>query len=92
MVNRIDIWSLFNGELYKLGLSRYEFNIFLVSLALLILVDLLNFFKSESLSAFLANQNIWFRWLALLTLLLAVIIFGEYGPAFDAKQFIYFQF
>lgn len=44
------------------------------------------------MDAFLAEQNLWFRWGVLLALIAAVYIFGIYGPGYDAQQFIYFQF
>ena len=40
----------------------------------------------------LAKQKIWVRWLVIFAGLFAVIIFGTYGPGFDAKSFIYEQF
>ena len=40
----------------------------------------------------LARQNIWFRWLVYYGLIFAVLIFGIYGPGYDASTFIYFQF
>jgi hypothetical protein len=49
-------------------------------------------FKGMTLDAFLFTQNIWFEWVVLIGLILMIFIFGEYGPTFDAKQFIYFQF
>jgi len=41
---------------------------------------------------FLQEQNIWFRWLVCLLLILLVVVYGKYGPDYDAAQFIYFQF
>lgn len=40
----------------------------------------------------LAAQNLWFRWGFLLCAIFVVLIFGVYGPGFNAAQFIYFQF
>ena len=92
MFTRLDFWSLFNGELYCLGLERQEMNILCLSLVLLLLVDLIRYFKRERLDVFLKQQNLWFRWGVLLFLIGAVAVFGIYGPGYDAKQFIYFQF
>ena len=89
---RPDFWSLFNGELYELGLARPEINILLLGLVLLFLVDLIRYFRKERLDEFLSAQNLWFRWGVLLFLIAAIAIFGIYGPEYDAKQFIYFQF
>jgi hypothetical protein len=45
-----------------------------------------------NLDKFLLGQNLWFRWFVILALTMGSVIFGAYGPVFDAKQFIYFQF
>jgi hypothetical protein len=37
----------------------------------------------------LEKQNLLFRWMLLLGLIFAVIIFGYYGPGYDASSFIY---
>ena len=44
------------------------------------------------LDVFLMSQNLWFEWFAVIGLIVMIFIFGEYGPAFDPQQFIYFQF
>ena len=38
------------------------------------------------------EQNLWFRWMVVIGLVVAIIVYGEYGIAFDSNQFIYFQF
>lgn len=85
-------WALFNGDLYLLGLDRTEMNVLIGSLIALLVVDLIRYRRKQMLDAFLFEQNIWFEWLVIILLIVAIYIFGEYGPAFDAKQFIYFQF
>ena len=40
----------------------------------------------------LSKQNLVFRWAMILLLLLAVFVFGMYGPGYDAKDFIYARF
>ena len=85
-------WVLFDGEIYTLGLDRIEMNILIVSLVILFLVDLVRYLKKQTLDVFLMSQNLWFEWFALIGLIVMIFIFGEYGPAFDPQQFIYFQF
>lgn len=87
-----DFWRLFDESLYGLGLNHFEMNILYVSLTILTLVDLIQYKKKLRIDHFLAEQCLWFRWLVLFGLIFAVVIFGVYGPAFDAQQFIYFQF
>ena len=38
------------------------------------------------------KQNLIFRWVVLLVALFSIIIFGIYGPGYDASSFIYKQF
>jgi len=87
-----DPWSLFNGELYTLGLDRMECNILIVSAVLLFLVDLLKYLKKQSIEVFLKEQCIWFRWGVIFALIITVLVFGIYGIKFESSQFIYFQF
>lgn len=92
LFTRWDPWSLYNGELYTLGLDRFEFNVLLVAAAVLFLVDLIYYIKKQSIVLFLKEQCIWFRWGVILLLIWAVLVYGVYGINFDSSQFIYFQF
>ncbi len=85
-------WILFSDGLYNLGLNMTEMNILVFSIVILLLVDLVHELKGMTLDAFLFTQNIWFEWSVLIVLILMTFVFGKYGPTFDAKQFIYFQF
>ena len=38
------------------------------------------------------SQGLVTRWLIYLALFFYILIFGIYGPLYDATQFIYFQF
>ena len=58
----------------------------------LFLVSLIRRFREQKPDEFLFEQNIWFEWTVVIALISSIFIFGEYGPAFDAKQFIYFRF
>lgn len=85
-------WVLFDQSLYNLGLNQSEVHILFFSIIILFLIDLIRYKKSITLDIFLREQCLWFRWGAIFILLFYIIIFGIYGPAFEAKQFIYFQF
>lgn len=92
MVMKWDPWSLFNGEIYTLGLERPEFNILLAGVVVLFLADLIRYKKGQSVSGFLAEQCIWFRWGVLFAMMWSTLVFGIYGIQFSSSQFIYFQF
>lgn len=89
---RWDPWSLFNGEIFNLGLDRPEFNILLVSVLVLFLAELVRYLKRQTIDAFLREQCIWFRWGVVMLLILSILVYGIYGVKFESAQFIYFQF
>lgn len=84
-------WVLFDGSLLQIGLDGKDWNVLLVFLALLLIVDLLRT-KKVFLPERYVRQNLIFRWLVILTGICAVLLFGIYGVGYDAAQFIYFQF
>ncbi len=92
MFTKWDPWSLFNGEIYNLGLDRFEFNVLVIAAVVLLLVDLIRYCKKQMITEFLQEQCIWFRWGVILALIFATIIYGMYGIQFESSQFIYFQF
>ena len=77
-------------DLVTLGLGKADFIVLMVALVILFLAD---YFKSRvDLKAILARQNLWFRWMVYYALIFSILIFGIYGPEYNASQFIYFQF
>lgn len=92
IVVRFDPWVLFNGNLYTLGLERYEANILILSIIILFVVDYIRYRKGERIDAFLQKQNLWFRWIAIIVFICVILVYGKYGPDYDVNQFIYFQF
>lgn len=89
---QFDPWNLTNGIIYKMGLSTQEMNILIVALILMFIVDLIKYKKNQRIDEFLNEQILPFRWGVMLILLIFVLVFGIYGPKFDAQNFIYFQF
>ena len=85
-------WILFDGSIYDILLSVNEVHILIIALVILFLVDLIRYKKNLTLAGFLNNQNLWFRYAVIFALLFFILIYGQYGPGFSAKQFIYFQF
>lgn len=85
-------WVLFDDSLYRVALSRMEWGILLVALGLLFLGDLVRYAKEMTIARFLHEECLLFRWIVLWLLFFSVAVFGIYGPDFDPKQFIYFQF
>ncbi len=83
--------GFFDGSLYTLELSRPGFLLAILALFLLYAVGRLQE-QGISLRERIADNNLLFRWIVYYGLLFSIIIFGIYGPGYDAKQFIYMQF
>ena len=92
MVTRFNPWVLFNDEIYAFGLDEKECAIFFMALLLLLTVDLIRYVKKMDFGTFLYTQNMVFRWLVMLFLIAALLVYGEYGITFSSAQFIYFAF
>ena len=92
MITQWDIWVLFDGSLYQMGLSVTEWHILFFALVILIMVDILKYKRNMRIDMFLEKQCLWFRWGVLFLLIFSIIVYGEYGINFSSDQFIYFQF
>lgn len=92
MITSWNPWVLFDGSLYTHGVSERYFEVLVIAVLVLLLVDWIKYKKSMEIDTWLSQQCIWFRWGTMLMLLMAVIILGAYGPAYEAANFIYFQF
>lgn len=88
---RFNLWVLTDGSLFTLGLDAKDWNVLLVGIFLLLLVDILRY-KGVNLPELFLKQNLWFRWLVFYVGIFAVVIFGVYGAQYNAAGFIYFRF
>lgn len=84
-------WVLFDGS-FTTGWSSIETVVFWLGILLVFCSDLLREKRQVSFPAWLQQQNLLFRWGAILALFVSVLIFGMYGVNFDSSQFLYFQF
>lgn len=82
--------ALLEGGLFTLGLDRPDFTVALISLTVLILGDLLQ--ERWPMGEILERQVFPVRWVLYLLVIFSVLIFGIYGPGYDAASFIYFAF
>lgn len=84
-------WILLdNSSIYTAGLDLLDFRVLMISLLVLFVVELLQ--RKGSVREKLFKQNIVFRWTVIYALFFAIVIFGCYGPGYDATSFIYRQF
>ena len=80
-------WVLWNQSVYLLGLDAKNVWILFFAIAILLLVSILQ--TKTDIRGWLAKQGIVFRYAVVYLALFAVLIFGIYGPGYDAVQFIY---
>ena len=84
-------WFTYGGNLGVFGLTMATRNVLLVSLAILLFADICKY-RGIVIREWILSQGLWLRWLILYAAIFGILIFGVYGPGFDASQFIYFQF
>ena len=89
---KMDLWVLSGGEIFTYGLDAAECRILMAALLILIIVDILRVRTGLMIDQWLAGQYAGFRIAFVLLIVMLTIVFGQYGPGFDSKQFIYFQF
>ena len=92
IVRHADPWALFDGSVFAAGLSMPEFLVAVCGLLILLAVDRIRCRKGMQLDAYLNTQSLWYRWGVYIFLICSILIFGIYGTAYDATEFIYFQF
>ena len=84
-------WILFDGSLYTLGLDDKNFRLMIYCIIILIIVDICKRY-SIAIRKAVCRQDYIFRWLFISLSITGILVFGKYGPAYDAANFIYFQF
>lgn len=83
-------WIFTTGSIYKLGLDRKDFVVAILCIIVVLIVDLMKI--HGSIKDKLYEKNTLFRWAVYITAIMAILIFGEYGPGYSAQEFIYLQF
>ena len=91
MIGVYNPWILTDGSLFTLGLDAKEWNVLLIGIAFLLIVDIFRY-KKVDLVSFFMEQNLWFRWILFYVGIIIVVLFGVYGARYNAAGFIYFQF
>lgn len=86
-----NFWIFFDGSLYGLGLDQKDFLVMLFAMLVLFVVSFCNY-RGISVRQVISKQWLPWRWLCYLLAIFFVLIYGIYGPAYDAGAFIYFQF
>lgn len=92
MFTKWNPWTIADKTLYNIGLSNYEWNVLLVALMLLMVVDVIRVHKKVRIDSFINTQGALVKGILIVVMVVMIGIFGQYGGGYDAKQFIYFQF
>lgn len=92
MVTVSEPWNLFNNTVYQLGLDTLQMNILLCAMAVILSLDLAKYRWEKNVDELVQEQNWVFQGMIYILLFLAILVLGMYGQAYDAREFIYFQF
>ena len=87
-VNRLNPWVLFDGSIQNLGVTWIDINLIIFGVYLLCRVAYLREIY-EYARIWMKKQILPYRWLIWIVLFFCVIIYGLYGPGYDASSFIY---
>lgn len=84
-------WVLFDGSIYNCGLDSKNFLLMLICIGILLFADLCKT-RKIIIRKVIIEQDYWVRCLLTVVAVLFILTFGKYGPAYNAENFIYFQF
>lgn len=80
-----------DGKIYTYGLDKDNMMVLILAIGLLLVIGIMQE-SGIKIRESLAKQNLIFRWGIIFALLAVVMIFGVYGPEYDASAFIYGRF
>ena len=83
-------WVLFDGTLFNYSFTVKDMNLIVICLGLFALIS--HFQMQGSVREWIAKQGIVFRFGLTILALLAVIVFGIYGPGYNAASFAYMAY
>lgn len=81
-------WIFFDGSMMKFGVTHADLNMIIFGVFLLFIVGILQE-KYTCARVWIKKQILPFRWLIWLGLFTVILIYGSYGPGYDASDFIY---
>ncbi len=84
-------WVLFDGSLYTHGLEWLHFIVAIVFMVAMLVVDVIHE-KGIKIRALIAKQKLPLRWVVYYGAIIALIVFGMYGPGLTATSFVYGAF
>lgn len=85
--SELGLGAILGNNLYSYGITEKGFEVLIISVFILFAVDFLQ--ERISIREELAKQSTALRWIIIYVAIFAVLIFGCYGPGYDAAAFIY---
>lgn len=84
-------WVLFDGSFVECGLDFKNMCLVVGCSGILAFADYCKY-RGIQVRRIIMQQDYWFRWLFVAVTVVFLLVFGKYGPSYDAANFIYFQF
>ena len=81
------LWTIFDGSLYEHGLDYKNFCVAVIGIAAIWISDMLG--EHINIREALSKQPLVLRWFVYYSGMVILLIFGMYGEAFDASNFVY---
>lgn len=81
-------WIFFDNSILNLGVTWSDINIIIFVTALMVIVAVLRE-RNGYARNWIQNQCILMRWSIWIVIFIVVLIYGKYGPGYDASMFIY---
>lgn len=91
IVGTSNLWQIFDGTLYTLGLTQSSFDLMFVITIIVLIFEYIHNEKHDLVDGF-SSQGIIFRCFVYYSILFAIFIFGIYGASNGSGHFIYGQF
>lgn len=91
MLSEHKLWVLIDDSLFTHGLDRKDFYIAVIGIVVILLIDLAHE-KGAKIRKSIAEVPLPVRWSIYIAAIIAVVVFGWYGPGFDASSFAYGEY
>ncbi|MBP3217643.1 MAG: MBOAT family protein [Lachnospiraceae bacterium] len=82
----------FKDEMHAIGMEDLEARLIVVLIAVMAVMDIIAYRKQCPVPEILKGKHYVIRYTAVVLLLLTLVVFGMYGPAYNTAQTIYMQF
>lgn len=89
MLSGFHLWVLFDGTLFKQGITLPQFVVLLLNIAFVVIVDYWKTKGSKSMESRIMEMHTIAKWACYLLLVFNIIFFGVYGSGYDASGFLY---